>query len=344
LIWLCSGLPEVYSTWRTIAGLVWRSATLGAPEFERGPNFDLTNDTSPDGSDRIWKKHCRQDCGRAAGLGVLETDEFIHQRTSRRCTTACRRLAPDGHLLSLQNGLGNLERTAAIVGDRRVLGGRVIFGAEIVEPGRVRVTVEAAPVLIGSRLRERRGHFAGASILGGQFADLEEPREAFTLSAELPPDEIARKILKHFSLLAKSSIDVPSLLKKLRWRLLPFLSPVCGRVSRPHQCGLAALQNEDKLGFSDSVYGLGGEFFFSAIFCFRCRQIYARRRVGARRWISFLMVCWGIISGCMFALPHWWLLYSLRFLLGLPKLDSFQNFYLRSWFRPAREPELSRCS
>ena len=61
-----------------------------------------------------------------------------------------KRLAPDGHLLSLQNGLGNLERTAAIVGDRRVLGGRVIFGAEIVEPGRVRVTVEAAPVLIGS--------------------------------------------------------------------------------------------------------------------------------------------------------------------------------------------------
>jgi len=39
---------------------------------------------------------------------------------------------------------------AAIVGDRRVLGGRVIFGAELLAAGRVRVTVEAAPVLIGS--------------------------------------------------------------------------------------------------------------------------------------------------------------------------------------------------
>jgi 2-dehydropantoate 2-reductase len=50
----------------------------------------------------------------------------------------------------MQNGLGNLERVAAVVGDARVLGARVIFGAEIATPGRVRVTVEAAPVLVGS--------------------------------------------------------------------------------------------------------------------------------------------------------------------------------------------------
>ncbi len=60
------------------------------------------------------------------------------------------RLADDGVLVSLQNGLGNLEAAARAVGARRVLGGRVIFGAELVEPGRVRVTVYADPVLIGS--------------------------------------------------------------------------------------------------------------------------------------------------------------------------------------------------
>jgi 2-dehydropantoate 2-reductase len=59
-------------------------------------------------------------------------------------------LARDGHVVSMQNGLGNLERIAAVVGDARVLGARVIFGTEVVTPGRVRVTVEAAPVLIGS--------------------------------------------------------------------------------------------------------------------------------------------------------------------------------------------------
>ncbi|HKA28194.1 MAG TPA: ketopantoate reductase family protein [Candidatus Binatia bacterium] len=59
-------------------------------------------------------------------------------------------LAPAGHVVSMQNGLGNLERIAAVVGDARVLGARVIFGAEVVDPGRARVTVVAAPVLVGS--------------------------------------------------------------------------------------------------------------------------------------------------------------------------------------------------
>lgn len=59
-------------------------------------------------------------------------------------------LASDGVLVVLQNGLGNLERAAARLGAPRVLGGRVIFGAEVTAPGHVRVTVHAAPTLIGS--------------------------------------------------------------------------------------------------------------------------------------------------------------------------------------------------
>ncbi|HYR95904.1 MAG TPA: ketopantoate reductase family protein [Candidatus Binatus sp.] len=59
-------------------------------------------------------------------------------------------LAADGFLLSLQNGLGNVEAAERALGAARVLGARVIFGAELVEPGRARVTVFADPVLIGS--------------------------------------------------------------------------------------------------------------------------------------------------------------------------------------------------
>jgi len=59
-------------------------------------------------------------------------------------------LAPDGVLVSLQNGLGNLEAAERAVGRARLLGARVIFGAELVEPGRARVTVFADPVLVGS--------------------------------------------------------------------------------------------------------------------------------------------------------------------------------------------------
>jgi len=53
-------------------------------------------------------------------------------------------------ILSLQNGLGNTETIAASVGTDRTLGGRVIFGAEIPEPGTVKVTVIADAVAVGS--------------------------------------------------------------------------------------------------------------------------------------------------------------------------------------------------
>lgn len=59
-------------------------------------------------------------------------------------------LAPHGVVISLQNGLGNTEEAAAVVGQERVLGGRVIFGAILAEPGRVQVTVYAEPVMLGS--------------------------------------------------------------------------------------------------------------------------------------------------------------------------------------------------
>ena len=62
-------------------------------------------------------------------------------------------LAEDGCLLSMQNGLGNVERVRDVVGSRRAVGARVIFGAEIPAPGTVRVTVCAEPVALGAVVR-----------------------------------------------------------------------------------------------------------------------------------------------------------------------------------------------
>jgi 2-dehydropantoate 2-reductase len=52
-------------------------------------------------------------------------------------------------VVSLQNGLGNVETLAAALGPERVLGARVIFGAVVPEPGVAHVTVNARPVAIG---------------------------------------------------------------------------------------------------------------------------------------------------------------------------------------------------
>ena len=59
------------------------------------------------------------------------------------------RLAADGVIVSMQNGLGNLETLAGHFGPNRVLGARVIFGAELPRPGAAHVTVFAEPVAIG---------------------------------------------------------------------------------------------------------------------------------------------------------------------------------------------------
>ncbi len=67
---------------------------------------------------------------------------------------ACRRvrgwLAPEGLIISVQNGLGNLELIAQEFGAGRTIGARVIFGAQVTRPGVVAVTVYAAPVLLGA--------------------------------------------------------------------------------------------------------------------------------------------------------------------------------------------------
>ena len=52
-------------------------------------------------------------------------------------------------MVSLQNGLGNLEKIVELLGSDRAIGGRVIFGAEIIESGRVKVTVYADAVVVG---------------------------------------------------------------------------------------------------------------------------------------------------------------------------------------------------
>jgi len=197
------------------------------------------------------------------------------------------------------------------------------------------VYLKGSPVFIGQRLRQRRGHFAGTSILAGQFANLEEPHNALTLSVESPPDEIVRKILNHYSLASKTAIDVSSLLKRLRWRLLPFLFLlyVVAYLDRIN-VGFAALQMKSQLGFSDAVYGLGAGIFFLGYFLFQVPANLALERVGARRWIALLMICWGIVSGCMFSIHSVSSFYSLRFLLGAAEAGFFPGviFYLRSWF------------
>jgi gluconokinase len=57
------------------------------------------------------------------------------------------------------------------------------------------VYLKGSRELILARLHSRHGHFATDSILDTQFADLEEPQDAITVSAASPPEAIVDEIL-----------------------------------------------------------------------------------------------------------------------------------------------------
>ncbi|MBM3333161.1 ketopantoate reductase family protein [Candidatus Sumerlaeota bacterium] len=65
------------------------------------------------------------------------------------------RLGGQPPVVSLQNGLGNVETIARFVSAGRTIGGRVIFGVEA-EPGHCRVTVYAEEVMLGTIERNER--------------------------------------------------------------------------------------------------------------------------------------------------------------------------------------------
>jgi len=45
------------------------------------------------------------------------------------------------------------------------------------------------------RIEFRHGHFAGEGILAGQFADLEEPRDALVLDVSRSPQQLAAEVI-----------------------------------------------------------------------------------------------------------------------------------------------------
>jgi gluconokinase len=62
------------------------------------------------------------------------------------------------------------------------------------------VYLKGSAELIGERLRARHGHFAGAQILAGQFADLEEPTDAVTVDISATPDQIVAEVRQKLGL------------------------------------------------------------------------------------------------------------------------------------------------
>jgi MFS transporter, ACS family, tartrate transporter len=126
-----------------------------------------------------------------------------------------------------------------------------------------------------------------------------------------------------------------AVVSKLTRRLVPFLFLlyIVAYLDRIN-VGFAKLQMCEQLHFSDKVYGFAAGVFFAGYFCFQVPSNLMLKQIGARRWISLLMVVWGMISASMMFVTTARSFYALRFLLGLAEAGFFPGMilYLRSWF------------
>ena len=142
--------------------------------------------------DGLWGEHCATGFDLAGDAQSVrgEFDAILitvkSYDTAAMAGAIAAHRATNGVVISLQNGLGNVETLARHISSDHILAGRVIFGAAAIASRHVRVTVYAEPVLIGAGragngdephlaalARVWARHFAAAGIPSEYCADIE---------------------------------------------------------------------------------------------------------------------------------------------------------------------------
>jgi 2-dehydropantoate 2-reductase len=117
----------------------------------------------------IWGEHNVKDfevySSAEEGKEWLKVSDFIIISTKSFDTRKAveeisKYIKEDAVVASFQNGLGNMEEIAEVVGENRTGGARVIFGSKITSPGEIEITVYGGEVLVGHFLREKGPEWA----------------------------------------------------------------------------------------------------------------------------------------------------------------------------------------
>lgn len=134
--------------------------------------------------------------------------------------------------------------------------------------------------------------------------------------------------------------DLPQgTLKKVKWRLLPvamllFFMSLLDRTN----ISFAALEMNKDLALSLTQYGVAASIFYVGYFLFEIPSNFALARVGARLWLTRIMVTWGLVVVANAFVQGSTSLYAIRFLLGVAEAGLFPGllFYLALWM-PAQQ-------
>src|SRR5262245_3499969 len=132
-----------------------------------------------------------------------------------------------------------------------------------------------------------------------------------------------------------STTQNESLNAQLLHRLMPLLVAVyvINFLDRTN-IALARQSMSVDLGLSDAAYGLGAGLFFLTYSICEIPSNLIMQRVGARFWISRIMVTWGAVSVAMAFVRGETSFYAMRLLLGVAEAGLFPGvmLYLTYWF------------
>jgi ACS family tartrate transporter-like MFS transporter len=137
--------------------------------------------------------------------------------------------------------------------------------------------------------------------------------------------------------------------RRVTRRLIPYLMFIywLAYLDRAN-LGVAKLQMQPQLGFTDAVIGLGAGIFFLGYLLLDIPGSLIVERWSARKWIARIMISWGIAAALMGFLDtplfgSWSThaqFYGLRFLLGVAEAGFFPGVvvYISHWFRVQDRP------
>ena len=138
--------------------------------------------------------------------------------------------------------------------------------------------------------------------------------------------------------LSESAAD-KAMFSTIVWRLMPllFLAYGVNYIDRIN-IGFAKLQMAQRLGWGDTVFGIGAGIFFIGYLVFEIPSNLLLDRIGARKTLLRIMFCWGIAESALMLVRTPLQFYVVRFVLGSFEAGFFPGvmLYLTYWFPVAR--------
>ncbi len=126
-----------------------------------------------------------------------------------------------------------------------------------------------------------------------------------------------------------------AVMRKVAWRLIPFLSIgyMINALDR-FNVSMAALTMNKDLGLTASAYGFGAGAFFWTYILFQFPANLMLARIGARVWMSTIMIAWGMCSAGTAFITGETSFVAVRFLLGIAEAGFFPGvaYFMTCWF------------